>query len=198
MEFTPEQQSHIDNLLAQSKSGLYTEEDLTKRVTSEVDRRVESGIQKGLDTHKSKWETEFSERAKLTAEELAQKELQAQLGELTARELAVKKKANTLDAKDMLSSASIPKSQYEKFIGLLISDDETVTKSNVENFINTFNETKVAIEADIKKQYSQVTPPSGGNADNPVTKETFNQLGYADKLKLKASNPELFKQFMDK
>lgn len=198
MEFTPEQQSHIDNLLAQSKTGLYTEEDLTKRVTSEVDRRVESGIQKGLDTHKSKWETEFSERAKLTAEELAQKELQTQLGELTARELAVKKKANTLDAKDMLSSASIPKSQYEKFIDLLISDDETVTKSNVENFINTFNETKVAIEADIKKQYSQVTPPSGGNADNPVTKETFNQLGYADKLKLKANNPELFKQFMDK
>lgn len=198
MEFTPEQQSHIDNLLAQSKSGLFTEEDLTKRVTSEVDRRVESGIQKGLDTHKSKWETEFSEKAKLTAEELAQKELETQMRELSTRELEIKKRANTLDAKDLLSSASIPKSQYEKFIDLLISDDETVTKSNVENFISTFNETKVAIEADIKKQYSQVPPPSEGKGDNPVTKESFNQLGYADKLKLKANNPELFKQFMDK
>lgn len=46
-----------------------------QRVTSETDRRVESGIQKGLETSKLKWETEYSERAKLSADELAKKNM---------------------------------------------------------------------------------------------------------------------------
>lgn len=196
MEFTPEQKAYIDNLLEESKKGLFTEDELNRRVTSEVDRRVESGIQKGLETHKAKWEKEFIEKAKLSAEELAQKELDEKMREISSKELDIKKRTNTLDAKDMLSGAGIPKAHYEKFIPLLVSDDAEVTTVNVTSFIETFNETKTTLEQEIKQQYVQVPPPSNGSGDQPITKKEFDEMSYMEKIKLKESNPEVYKSFM--
>ena len=34
----------------------------------------------------------------------------------------------------------------------------------------------------------------GGDDDKTVTKEQFRAMGYADRLKIKQENPELFKQ----
>ena len=198
MEFTAEQQAHIDSLVQQSKEGLFGEDELTKRVTSEVDRRVESGIQKGLETQKSKWEKELTDKATLTAEELANKDLEEKLKELQSREMDIMKRSNSLEAKDMLSIAGIPKAHYEKFINLLVSDNDETTKSNVGNFIDTFNETKVQIEADIKKQLSNVPQPRTGSGETPLNKESFNKLGYSEKAELKQTNPELFNKFMGK
>lgn len=197
MEFTPEQQAHIDSLISQSKEGLFGEDELNKRVTSEVDRRVESGIQKGLETHRTKWEKEFSEKAQLTADELAQKELEEQIMEIQSKEKDIMVRSNTIDARDMFSEAGIQKSQYDKFIDILISDDADVTKSNVENFIATLNETKIEIESNIRKEYVKVTPPAGGDSGNSeLTREKFNEMGYMDKLKLKETDPTLYAKFI--
>lgn len=195
MEFTPEQQAHIDNLLSEKTQGLFTQEDLDRKVTSEVDRRVESGIQKGLETNKAKWERELSEKAKLSAEELVQKELDEKMQDLSKREREILKRANTLDAKDLLANAEIPKAQYEKFIGLLVNDDSEATIQNVNNFIETFNETKTEIESNIKKQYSQVPPPKSGQAGT-ITKAEFSKMGYAEMMELKNSNPDLYKSLI--
>ena len=37
-----------------------------------------------------------------------------------------------------------------------------------------------------------------GNKDKTVTKEQFLKMGYAERLKLKEENPELFKQLNSK
>lgn len=192
-EYTQEQ---IDEMIANAKKGLLPEEEITKRVTAEVDRRVESGIQKGLETHKQKWEEEFKTKAQMTAEEIAQKELQDKLNQMTVKEKEIQKKANLIDAKDMLSSASIPKSHYEKFINVLVSDNEETTKANVQNFINMFNETKNEIETEVKKTYTNVPAPTGGSGGKEITKEDFRKMGYAEKLKLKNEKPELYKELM--
>lgn len=197
MEFTPEQQSHIDNLLADKTKGLFTEEDLTRRVTSEVDRRVETGIQKGLETHRSKWEQDFQEKAQLTAEELAQKELQLKMEELASRESEILKRSNSIDARDMLSGAGIPKEQYDKFMDLLISDDTESTLGNVQNFIDTFNTTKSEIEAKLKKELSNIPPPqTGGSNSGVISKDDFNNMPYLKKMELKEENPDLFSKLM--
>lgn len=196
-EYTQEQ---LDALIAEkvteAKKGLFSEEELNKRVTSEVDRRVETGIQKGLETQKQKWEREFAERAKLSAEELAKKEFEDKLQQMTAKEREIQRKANQLEAKSMLTDASIPKSHYDKFIGMLVTDDGETTKANVQNFIDMFNVTKTEIETKVKSEFTNVPKPNTGMGDNTLTKEAFNKMGYADKLKLKQSNPELYKQFM--
>lgn len=191
-EYTQEQ---IDQMIADAKKGMFTEEDLNRRVTSEVDRRVESGIQKGLETYKSKWEKELSDKAKLTAEELAKQQLEEKESGLTAREKEINRKANLLDAKGLMAEAEIPKAQYEKVIGMLVSEDADATKANVQSFIDMFKETKTEIETKVKSELSKITPPRGDD-DKPLTKEAFIKLPYGEKLKLKQSNPELYHSFM--
>ena len=196
MEFTPEQQAHIDSLISEKTKGLFSEEELNRRVTSEVDRRVESGIQKGLETQRSKWEKEFTEQAQMTAEELAQKQLQEQMSQIKTREQEISKRANLIDAKDLLVNANIPKTHYDKFINLLVSDSSETTIENVNNFIETFNETKVELESELKKQYANVTPPTGGSGGSAITKADFDKMTYLDKMKLKETNLELYKTFI--
>lgn len=161
MEFTKEQQDHIDNLVKQSKEGLYTEEDLNSRVTAEVDRRVESGIQKGLETQRAKWEQDYESKAKLSAEEIARMELQEQLDKIAEREVEINKRSNAIDAKDSLTSAGIPKDDYNKFLDLLVSDDQESTNKRVSDFIETFESTKKNIESTIRKELSNVPAPKG-------------------------------------
>lgn len=192
MEYTQEQ---VDQMIAEAKLGLFTEEDLQKKITSEVDRRVESGIQKGLETKKQKWEREYSERAKLTAEELAQKQLEEKMQELSGKEKEISKKANQIEARNILSEANIPKAHYEKFIDLLVNDDAETTTSNVQNFVDVFNSTKDDITNQIKSEFSNVPKPKTG-ANGTLTKDDFDKMGYGEKIKFKTENPDLYKEFM--
>lgn len=195
MDYTQEQlDALIAEKVAEAKKGLFTEEDLTKKVTAEVDRRVETGIQKGLETQKQKWEREQAERLKLSAEELAKKEFEEKLKEVSSKEKEIQRKANLLEAKNMLAEADIPKSKYEKVISVLVSDDETATKENVTSFITMFTETKQDLEAKLKEQMSNIKPPNTGTSGT-LTKDDFKKMGYAERLKLKTENPELYKEF---
>ena len=197
MEFTQEQLNKmVAEAVAGATKGLYTEEELAKRVTAEVDRRVESGIQKGLETQKSKWEQEFSEKAKLSAEELAKRELDKQLTAISEKEKVIAKRSNLIEAKEFLNEAGIPKTYYEKFTEILISDDTEVTKTNVQNFVDMFSKTKQELETQIKSEFTNVKPPSTGGKQT-LTKQDFDGLGYADKIKFKTDNPELYKKFME-
>lgn len=193
-EYTDEQ---ITTMLTDAKRGLFTPEDLEKKVRAEADRMVETGIQKGLETQRAKWEKDFSEKAKLSAEELAQKEVQDKIQSVTLKELEIKKRANKLEAKEMLSEAQIPKAQYESLIGMLVSDDEETTKTNVTSFINMFNATKIEIETKVKSEMSKVPPPNVGNNGEVTSKDDFNKMGYAEKMKFKTTNPEKYKEFMN-
>lgn len=193
MEFTKEQQEYVDKLIKEKTKDLFTKDDLDKEVTREVDRRVESGIQKGLDTYKSKWQKEFEEQSKLTAEELADKKLNEKMKEIQEKEEELFLKANTLDAKSMLANAEIPKEHYEKFVGILVDGDEEKTKTNVENFISTFNETKAEMEKSIKKEYSNIpSPKNSGKGGSGITKEDFKSMGYLEQVELKQTNRKLY------
>lgn len=196
MEYTQEQLTQmIAEAVTKATKGMYSEEEFNRKLTAEVDRRVESGIQKGLETQKTKWEKEFAEKAQLSAEELAKKELQEQLGLISSKEKEISKRANLIEAKEFLSEAGIPKSYYEKFTGMLVSDDAEVTKSNVTNFIDMFSKTKQDIETKVKSEFSNIPAPKQG-ASEGVSKEDFQKMTYSEKLKIKTEQPELFKKFM--
>jgi len=187
----------VTEKLAEMTKGLYTEDELNRRVTSEVDRRVETGIQKGLETQRSKWEQEFSEKAKMSAEELAKKEVEEQLKNLSAKEKEIQRKSNQLEALDLMAQAGVPKSHYEKMLGVLITDDLEGTKSNVKNFIDVYNGTKQEVETKVKSELGHIKNPKQGDSSVVVDRESFNKMGYSEKLKLKTENPELYKKFME-
>lgn len=197
IELTQEQlDAIVAERLAETRKGLFTEEELNKRVTSEVDRRVESGIQKGIETQKSKWEREFEERAKLSAEELVQKQLNEKMEEVTARERDIQKRSNRLEALQLLAEADVPKTHYEKMIGVLVSDDAETTKANITSFIDVFNATKTEVESKVKAELGHVKNPKQGTSERVIDKDAFNKMGYADKLKLKAEDPETYKKLI--
>ena len=193
---TPDVESIIAQRVADATKGLFTEDDLNKRVISEVDRRVESGIQKGLETQKQKWEREYKEVAMLSAEDVAKRQYEEQLKTLTQKEVEVQKRSNKLEAMDLLASANVPKSHYDKFIGILVSDDADATKLNVENFIEMFNSTKTEIETKLKSEISRVPTPQVQTQTGAITKTEFAKMTYAQVLHLKQTNPELYKEFI--
>lgn len=197
IKFTPEQLEHINNLIAEKQKGLFTKEDLDKEVSKEVDRRVESGIQKGLDTHKSKWQKEFEEQSKLSAEELAEKKLESKMEEIKTKENELSLKENTLEAKSMLANAGISKEHSEKFIGILVSGDKEETKTNVENFISTFSETKADIEKSIKNEYANVPSVEKGGSDGNVDKTELSKMTYLEIKELKENNKALYDRLFE-
>ena len=197
VELTEEQQAYVDSLVAERTSGLFTKEDLEKEVTREVDRRVQSGIQKGIETQKSKWQEEFEKKSKLTAEELAEEQLKSKLGELESRERELALRANTLDAKSMLANAEIPKEHYEKFVGILVDGDEEKTRLNVQNFVDTFNETKTNIEKGLQEKYSIIpSPNSSDKSKGGLTKEEFNNMSYMERKELKEKDENLYNKLI--
>lgn len=200
MEEVKMTQAELDALvqakIEEAKKGLFTEEELQRRVTSEVDRRVETGIQKGLETQKEKLEREIREKLTLSAEELAKKDFEEKQKELSAKEKELQRKANKIDATDMLSQASIPKSHYDKFLGVLVSDDSEITKANVQNFIDMFNATKQDIETKVKTELSHIKPPKGGQGDGAVSLSDFRKMTYSEKIKFRETNPDLYTKYI--
>lgn len=182
--------------LAEARKGFFTEEDLNKKVTAEVDRRVQSGIEKGIETQKEKWEREYAERAKMTAEELARKEFEEKLNELSTKEKELYRKSNYINALDKLAGAGIPKNAYEPMLGALVSDDNEVTTANIDTFINVFKNTSTEIETKVKTEFGKIPPPKTGGSNTVITKDDFNKMGYADKVKFKQDNPDIYKKFI--
>lgn len=196
MEYTQEQIDEMMNTVkTEATKGLFTEDDLTRRVTSEVDRRVDTGIKKGVETQKIQWEKDLTTKANLTAEELATKTLGEQTKLIEGREKELSRRTNLLNAKDLLSDAKIPKKSYQDMLEMLVTNDEDGTTANVSKFIEMFNATKTDIETEYKSSMSKIKSPETGSKDT-VTKESFAKMGYAQKIKFKAESPDLYKTFI--
>ena len=180
----------------------YTQEQVDAMLQKEGDRRVTQA----LETAKSKFESQLSveiegARAKwqaeqtMTAEELAKTQLAEAEKALLARQRELDLKTNDLTAKALLAEAGIPKAQYEKMIGVLVSDNTETTQANITNFIGMFNETKTTLETNIRTELSKVPSPTTP-VSTEINKESFAKMKYDEKLKFKAENPELFRQLM--
>ena len=199
MDYTQEQLDKlVQDGIANATKDLMTKDDMMKEVSKETDRRVESGISKGLETQREKWRKEFEAKAKLTADELAKAEFDELRQSLDLRENELSLKGNLLEAKSKLNEAGIPSSYYEKLIGNVVNSDSEATVTNVSNLIDVYNITKSEIEANIKAELSKVPPAdnNGGNGGGTVDKKGFMAMSYADKLAYKQSNPDEYNKLM--
>ena len=163
----------------------YTDEELQKLIQAEADRRVNQA----LENKQKKYDEELK-KALENERELVKREK-----ELLEREKILAKENNNLYAKNALTEAGVPKEAFEKLLGIIVNDSDDMTKTNVANFIEVFNDTKNSIEKSTAEKYSKVPAPKSGEPKT-VDKTTFDKMSYAEKLKLKTEQPELFKQFM--
>jgi len=198
MEYTQEQYDKaIADAKAEAVNGLYTKDDLEKEVQKESDRRVESGIKKGLETQKAKWQDEYDRKNKLSAEELAKEQVAEQMKVLEDKQKELGLKENRLGAISKLAKANVPEAYYSKLIDNLINPDAGLTDANVDNLIDVYTSAKSSIEAEVKAKLAKVTPPDDQNNNNgAVNKESFKTMGYAEKVALKQKDPELYKQLI--
>jgi hypothetical protein len=115
--------------------------------------------------------------------------------ELEQRERELARNSNKLTAKTEFTQASIPVDKYEKFLDKLVADDAEVTKSNVREFIDMFESTKLELETKIKSELANVKAPKQGEKD-VVTKERFATMSYGERLALKQNQPDLYNSFI--
>lgn len=185
----------------------YTEDQIRDMLQREADRRVTEALktakekfdaekEAALQAERERVKKETLEQATLSAEELAKKQLEEKIKEISSKEAEIAKKQNLLLAKEKLTEAGVPKTGYENLLGIMVTENEDATIGNVDQFIKVFTSTKTELETAIRSELSKVPPPSGGGSGADITKEKFATMSYKDKMELKQTNPELFSTFI--
>ena len=186
----------------------FTPEQLEALLQQEGDKRVTSALatarakwqkeqEELLVKKENEWKEEYERKATLSAEEKAKEEMQEQINALAKQSDELAKRENILSAKEKLNSANISSDEYKDILDVLVSSDKEATNKNVDNFISILGNTKQTLETKIREELTKVPPPSNnGGGDKEMDKSQFNKLSYADKVKLKSENRELFKKLI--
>ncbi len=161
---------------------------------AEFDRRVQKAVNTALTKAQEKWQeltddklSEAEKLAKMTKEEKAEylqkkreKELDDRAAEITRRELMA-------EAKNTLAEKKLPVSLAE----VLNYADADSCKKSIEIVEKAFQE---AVADGVAERLKGGKPPKSAQQDKQITKEDYAKMSYAERVKLKAENPELFKQ----
>lgn len=157
---------------------------------AEFDRR----IQKALETQKSKLEvlmndkaSEAEKLAKMNKEEKAQYLYQKKEKELSDKEAAITRRELTAEAKVSLADKGLPVELAE----VLNYTDADACKASIEAVEAAFQK---AVEKSVEDRLKGGKPPKKAPEPETVTRESFSKMGYTERLKLKAEQPELYKQ----
>ncbi len=181
MEFTAEQQTHIDGLIAEAKTkaieGFFSKEQLDSEVKKSVQSETDK-VRTQLYSEKIKpLETELQtyKQKDKTPEQIKQEEKEA---ELAKKEAEINRKEKQLKISDILSSKNLPAS-LSKYMNIDIDDVEKSTGEFIES-INT-----VLLSGSYK-------PVNHKNTKTTITKEEFGKMNYSQKLKLSKEQPEVY------
>ncbi len=173
-----------------------TFDDFLKDTTNqaEFDRRVQKALTTALDKQKTKYETlmddkvtEAEKLAKMSKDEKDAYQQRKREKELADREAAITRKELMAEAKNTLSDKKLPVSLAE----LLNYADASACSSSIDALEKAFNE---AVAAGVEEMLKGSKPPKKAPPNEGITKEAFQKMGYAERLKLKTEQPELYKQ----
>ena len=122
---------------------------------------------------------------------------------LAAREKAAEErereftlKSNGLEAKSMFVEAGFSAEDIEAVLPLVVSEDGDATKAAAKTLIGLDANRRDAVEQSTKDALLKANPTlTGAGSGGAVSKEEFDKLPYAEKVKLVEENPELLKSF---
>lgn len=159
---------------------------LPKSVTKEVFDKTASKLAKVQK------ELEALKEANMTAEE----KLQAERNKAQAAQSYYKKELSKLRAKEIFIAAGLVEKDYEGILDVVVSEDETVTKTRATTMVELIKNQKKAAEDALRAELLKNTPtPPGGKGSEGMTKEEFSKLGLIEKQKFAIENPDKYREF---
>ena len=111
--------------------------------------------------------------------------------ELSEREAAIIRKELMAEARNTLAGDGLPQELAE----ILNYTDADACKKSMETVKVTFQK---AVEAAVEEKLKGGKPPKKASGQEGITKEMYSKMGYAERLKLKTENPDLYKQLSGK
>ena len=165
---------------------------------AEFDRRVQKAVNTAVTKAQEKWKimtddkvSEAEKLARMTKDEKAEYMRKKQEKELAAREANVTRRELMAEAKNTLMEKELPVSLAEV---LDYTDADSCSKS-IAAMEKAFQE---AVQAAVEERLKGGKPPKKAPEGSSVTKEQYSKMGYAERLKLKTENPELYRQLTGK
>lgn len=155
-----------------------------KHMESYADQRVTGALSKKEKEYQDKL-AEQEKKANMTVEELQEEKLR----ELAERENQLKQYELKLSKLDYFKEKGYDIELLD-FVG---GTDEEEIKSNSDKLIQIVNKAVERVVQDRLKKDAYV-PPTGGDANNSITKEDFAKMSYQDRAKIATEEPELYKE----
>lgn len=169
------------------ESGTFTQEEVNEIVKSRLSRK-DNEFKKELDKLVNEKLAEAKRQEQLTEE---QKE--AERLENLAKELEDKQRE--LDFRDRFSEAETGLRKIDldpRFAQWLVNEDKETTESNIKEFQSLFDK---AVELRSVDKLRGKTPKANKTQKSKgVTKEEYNNMGYSERMALKAKDPSLYKE----
>ena len=173
----------------------YTEEEVQAMLQKETDRKTT----KALETARSKWEAEYQaklEAEKSEAEKLAkmseaerfESELSKQKEAFETERAQFNREKLELQTVKELSAEGLPTS----FSSYVLADSAEQIKDNIKNFKSMW---QTEIEKAVNERLQGRTPKTANKPNgDTITKEQFDKMGYAERLNLFSTDPDLYEQ----
>ena len=156
----------------------YTQEELEEIVKARV-AREKKAAEKAVE--------EAAKLAKMNEEEKREFEyqkLQEELAELKRKDAYY---GLSREASKMLAEHDIQAN--DDLLKFVVDDSAEETQSKVNAFVELFN---AKVEEGVKKALSGRAPRANVNANQAVTKEDFNKMGYSERVALKQKDENLY------
>lgn len=166
----------------------------TEKYSHEVENVKKENKQLKIDIKAKNTEIEGYKNSQLTDDQKKQKELEDIAN--TKRDLAIER--SQIQAEKILSKVITDDKELECLVKDISKEDIEATKLLAQNIVNTITKQKEATEAKIREELINDTPkPTGGEADEVMTKDKFSKLSYNEQVKFKIENPEGYKQLFN-
>lgn len=172
LEFSDEQQAKVNELINET---IAKERDKASKAQKALEDGFDDKLQKALD--------ERERKAKLTADQLAQEELNKSKQSVEHLKAEMAKRDRLDFAKIEAQRLGLPIELANKFVG--DTDENTTTNlTEVAEIINNTTQTKV------DEKLAGGTPPKTGNATNTSTEKKFSNLSLDEKSQLFQDDPD--------
>jgi len=162
---------------------------LPKSVKKDVFDKVASELTK------YKKELQELKTSQLTDEEMLKQKLEE--AEKAKQELAIER--NRMKAQEVFLKAGLDSEETEKLLAMAVSIDAEDTLAKAQSLVEVISAKQEVAQKKTKEELLKGTgkPENGGNKNPTMTKEDFKKLSYADRVKLRDTQPELYKKLTE-
>lgn len=172
------------------------QEETLEFTQSELDKLVDTRIDKALNKAKSKWEKDAEDRiekakdeaarlARLSKDEREKEEQSKREKELAEREKNIRMAELKIETRTQLTENGLP----ESFCDLVLAEDAEQIQANITSLRKAFDS---AVEKEVNKRLSQDTPKKGANSTAMTASEIMAITDTAERQRLIAANKNLF------